>query len=181
MDWLTTEENVVTLWREGRYPDAIQVLDRFLSARPAEDEISLALAYRGESHDRLGQLESARADLMRAKSLTSFGTYSSYALSLKLGGLCEAMEALADARQHYVEALQVILSALDLSGGTALACLLRLSGSRPLSDQETQLVEAVVRKSWAVLAIPGEPEVTDLVKAAAILQEHQGHRVGNAQ
>jgi hypothetical protein len=172
------EVRIVTLWRNERCSDAVSELDRFLCSAPPLEEAREALAYRGETHARLGDLDAAKRDLGRAKSLAPDGSYGLYTLDLRLGGLHEETESWADARKHYVTALRTVLEGVDLSGGTALACLLRLSKCCALSDEEVRLAEKVIEKSWAVLDLPGEPELRDLGRASTILQERQGRRVG---
>jgi hypothetical protein len=153
-------------------------LDDFLSLHPSEQLVQQALSYRAETEALQGDLVAAKVDFLKAVQLTPSGSYARYALHLRLGRLGEESGSLSDARTHYLKAMRTVLHGSDLSGGTALACLLRLSEDHPLTKKEVQLAEKVVRQSWKALGIHGAPKTKDLRGAAKILAERQSRSTG---
>lgn len=177
-EWPIIERRIAALWRKASYAQALSELNTFLASEPTKEVARRALAYRGETHARCGEIDAARTDLGRAKRHAPNNSYERYALELRLGRICEDAGYLREARTHYLNAMRTVVRAVDLAGGTALACLLRVSRAPVLSKKEARLAESVIQRSWEVLGLPGKPEVRDLARAVTMLEEKQGHRVG---
>ena len=76
-----------------------------------------------------------------------------------------------EALSWYRSALHTCLDGEGISGGTALKQFLALSGQQGITSRDKELCARVVRRSWEVLALPGEPELTNVAAAIEAIRD----------
>jgi tetratricopeptide (TPR) repeat protein len=171
--WLNTQRSAFQAKLAGRLPDAIDILSRFISDHVDSPVINEALALRSLIYEDLGDLDRARDDLIRALALTAYPSYLRFTLQLSLAVLDEQAGSNMDAIAGYLRSLETALDEGKTSVGTALRRLLALRPVEHLAHAERDLIGRAVQQSWTILGLPGNPDLSDLKKAADVLVEAQ--------
>ena len=152
---------IVPLINERKFPSAVSEVTAFLSREMIPEVRSDALGMRANLNEHTGDLEAAAQDLLTACSLV-VSSYGRYVHELSLAGIYRKREQMDDSLSWCRTALRTCLECEGISGGSALTDLLLLCGRGRLAPQDQDLCERVARRSWAVLGLPGEPDVADL-------------------
>lgn len=159
----------LALKQQGNYAVAISLISEFLSQELSPELQSEALGYMASFKEDSGDYEGAKKDLLSALSMCPMLSYAQYTLELNLGGISEKFGMREDAVLWYMKALATAVKGEDFSGGTALFNLLRLRDKDMLTEQEKILCSQVAQKSWKVLMLHGEPDLSYLQRVAEIL------------
>jgi hypothetical protein len=129
-----------------------------------------ALGFRAHLKEELGDLGSASEDLRAARSLVAPG-YARYVHELSLAHVCEKRKLLDDAQAWYRTALQTCVEGDRVSCGNALTGFLRLQGDKHFTPEDIQLCTQAAQRSWQILALPEQPDLTDLAAVAARIKD----------
>jgi tetratricopeptide (TPR) repeat protein len=127
----------------------------------------------------LGRLDEAIADLLSSYSLIppapiGAATFAKSTIEVSIGKICEKQSKIYEAINWYKKALKTISDGEGTSGGLDLKCFITIVGEENLSDDERLLCSNVVSKSWKLLRIEEEPDLSNLLKAAEKLIQAQG-------
>jgi len=174
LSWIETQKKATEIWFAGDIAAAIELIGHYLSQSRPLDLSRQAIAFRGDLHEESGNLEIARASYLAARELSEKPDYERYTLELSLGSVAEKLGDRRSAGAWYLRALETAFLDGTTSGGSALLRLLELRVEQGLSEEERQLAENVVRQSWRLLGVEGEPSLEDLRRAARKLIEAQG-------
>lgn len=154
------------------WSSAVGIVDDFLKRSLSQRVRAEAIAFKASLLEDGGGYENARLEYLRALSVGVEKGYSKYTIQLSIGDVCERLNLHDEAVSWYLKALETCIEADDISGGTALRRLLRLQGSA-LTDEQKVLCGRVAQKSWRVLCLPGEAELSDLEKTSELLIHRQ--------
>ena len=169
--WFEIEHRMVTAWRQGNYAAAMAEIDAVLSY-PFHPEIcSGALAYRAVIKAEMGKPIDAKEGYLRAHSLSRPLGHPRFGHEMGLGYLCERQGSVEEALFWFRTALLTARDARRMSAGSALRRFLRLRGESNLTVEERTLCLTVARQSWEFLQLPGDPDTTNLEKAAGAIIE----------
>jgi|GEM_PF-5101820 len=150
----------------------MQEVDTYLEQDIPSDLRGDALAFRSSLHEDAGDWDAAVADLTAALPLAD-SAYQRYSIELTLGRLYEEAGETLEASKWYLTALETTNESGTTSAGTALLRLLNVKAEEALSTVERALATQGVTHSWELLQIEGDPELTDLKKAAELLVDAQ--------
>lgn len=167
--WIEAQKKATETWISGDMNGALELVSQYLAGVQLSDQRRQAIAFRGDLYEDAGDLEAAKNDFGLAHDLSEAPDYERYTLEIALGSVAKKMGDLEAAESWYLKALETAAVDLTTSGGTALRCLLKLRGGLSLSDDERSLVEKVVRQSWHLLRVEGEPDLVDLEGTAGKL------------
>jgi hypothetical protein len=98
-----------------------------------------ALTWRAYAKEDLGDLSGALTDLLQAHGPSDAGSYTRYTLALTIGGLFAATGEPRDSIAWYRGALETVVVAKDLSGGSARRSFLELKGEEGLAPKDRAL------------------------------------------
>lgn len=160
--WIEVQKKATEAWISGDIDGALELVSQYLAGVQPPDQRRQAIAFRGDLYEENGDLEAAKNDFGLAHDLSEAPDYERYTLEIALGSVAKKMGHLEAAESWYLKALETAAVDFTTSGGTALRCLLELRGGLSLSDDERRLVEKVVRQSWHLLRVEGEPNLEDL-------------------
>jgi tetratricopeptide (TPR) repeat protein len=164
--WYDELRKVTELQGRGDLRSAIALIDHYLASNPAPVIKSDALSFRAIALEDLGNLQAAKRDFLSAHALSQPASYARYTIELSLADLCRRLQQAYEAQAWYFKALETVAEDSTTSGGSALWRFLDLVGERSLTDRETAICRRVVRQSWELQQLSGEPELEDLRLAA---------------
>jgi len=159
----------------GDNDNAIKLLDETLGRSLELDLQVEVLQMRATLKQDMGELQDAQNDLVTALGLSQEGTYGRYVIELGLGELMKNARRNDEAKSWFRIALQTCLKGDNISGVAALSSIIEIcGGSSGLTVQDHTLCEEVVRKSWAVLKLPGVADISNLDTISELLLMEQG-------
>lgn len=164
-----TMRRCLALTAQRDYDAALALMDEILSHELEHDLEAEALGFRASLKEDLGDYQHARDDLLAALSVSEEGSYMRYTFELSLGGISEGLGRTDEATSWYRKALLTCINTEGISGGTVLKKILKLNGEDRLSDEDRTLCEQVAMKSWKLLKLPAEPNLSNLGEAAESL------------
>lgn len=160
--WYQVMRSITSLMKQGDTKTALKEVDFFLLGDIAPEVESDALGMRADLKEQLEDLEGAKNDLLTARALVG-PSYKRYVHELSLGSISQRQQNFEEAVSWFRSALQTCLDGEGISGGTALKRFFAISGRRiPPNDEE--LCARAIRRSWLVLRLPGQPDLTDFSK-----------------
>lgn len=174
--WVEVQKKVTETWADGDLAGAIGLIDRYLEGVASSDLRRKAVAFRGDLHEERGDRGAAMADFQLAHSLSEKPDYERYTLEIALGGISEMLGSLKTAEHWYVRALKTASTDPTTSGGTALLRFLKIRRNQGLAEEERLLAEKVLRQSWHLLRVEGEPDFDDLEVTVKKLVAAQGRQ-----
>lgn len=160
--------------KNKEYPEAISIMDGILSHDLNSELRSEALSFRASISEEQGDFQNAKQTLLEARSFSEEGGYGRYTIELGLGGVSEQLGLMDEATSWYYNALLTCARGVNTSGGTALKHFLKLKNEDRLTGQERVLCAQVVEKSWKLLRLDGEPDLSNLRMTAEALIQAQG-------
>ncbi len=161
-------EEALTLKTNRKYKDAIIILTNLIPTIEYSDLKSEAISFRSIIYEEIGDIESAKSDILYALSLLEKESYAKYGLEIEMGIICEKEHNTKEARSWYLRALSTAVKA-TIPGGWGLDRFFKIRNENELSQEELILCTEVVQKSWQVLKLSGEPDLTNLTKTAKYL------------
>lgn len=176
ISWFETQKKATEVWAEGDLAGAISLVNRYLEGIVLPDIRRRAIAFRGDLHEEQGSREAAKADFQLAYSLSETPDYERYTLEIALGGLSESLGDLKTADAWYIRALETASADPTTSAASGLIRLLKLRRDQGLNEEERRLVEKVLRQSWHLLRVEGEPDFDDLEVTTKKLVAAQGRQ-----
>lgn len=171
--WYEVMREGALLLSQGDIHSALLAVDGVLDSEVSPEIRSDALGFRAHLKEELGDLEGASEDLRAARSLVGPG-YARYVHELSLAHLRQKQGLLDDAQAWYRIALRTCVDGEHTSGGSALTGFLGLQNNKPLTSEDRQLCAQAAQRSWMILALPGEPDLTDLAAAASHIKDGEG-------
>jgi tetratricopeptide (TPR) repeat protein len=165
--WEKAQGRITKAWSRGDYEAALSELDALLQ-EPAFRTRDQALLYSGLIKEDRGDLAGAMKDWEEALNHTEGASYSRYVSQRHLGAAYEKVGPREEAMRWYREALRTCAENGEFAGGVALQSYLELNRGM-ISRDDLVVVEAVVRQSWEVLDLPGEPDLGDLATTIGVL------------
>lgn len=171
LEWISVQRKVLRFETVGWLDKAVEELDSFLRTRPKFDLASDALALRSVLREKQGERALAKADLLSAHALLPEANYQKYTIELSIGALCAKQNSTEEAVEWYFRALETASKDFGTSGGSALESLLELRSFASMDGDQQALCLQVVRQAWNLFGLAGEPDVTDLKRAARLLIE----------
>jgi len=153
---------------------ALSRVNSFLAGGEETPEIrSGAMGMKAELEEDLGQLENARQTLLVARDLVGPG-FGRYVHEFCLAGVFRRLGQIEEAVSWYRTALKTSLEGGGVSSGSALNAFLDLTGGpRTLTAGDHDLCVQAVQRSWRILHLVGEPDVTDLLTAVSTIRERE--------
>lgn len=171
--WIEVQKRATDEWSTGGIPAAVGIVDGFLSSQLPRDLKREALAFRAMLYEEQGDLTSAKADFLSAVALADEG-HVRCELEDSLGLISQRLGELEDAGRWFSSALRTAASDPRVAGGGPLLRLLKVRSEKELTEEEQRLAERVIRQTWRLLRIEGEPDLGDLEGTAQKLIEAQG-------
>lgn len=172
--WIEEQKVATRAWLQSDLPGAIETIDRFLATNPPLDLRRQAIGFRGSLHQEQGDLAAAKSDFLAAQALAERADFERCTLEESAGDVSHQLGDIAEAERWYLEALRTAAADPRISGGGVLVHLLKLRGEKGLNEEEGRLAEKVVKQSWHLLGVEGEPDLADLQATAKKLIEAQG-------
>ena len=163
-EWEQMQERLTKAWHQGDLDAAMAEVDGAL-AQGSSAVKGQALLYRGMIREEQGDLGRAEQDWASVVTYCGEGSYGRYVAERSLGTACEKLGTPEEALEWYRAALRTCADGGQFSGGQALHGFLRLAAPA-LSPQDEALLRSVVVKSWAVLELPGAPDLRNLTETA---------------
>lgn len=154
------QQRLVSAWHKGDLARALAEIDSVLLEGTTEMK-GQCLLYRGMINESQSSLDLAKRDWLEALQYGKEGTFLRYELEHNLGKACEGSGAVQEALSWYRTALKTCSTGKEFSGNRTLTAFMRLSGAN-VSPDDYALLALVIQKSWAVLEIPGRPDLADL-------------------
>jgi tetratricopeptide (TPR) repeat protein len=165
-----SQQRITSAWHSGNLQDAFAEIDRMLEEGTTEMK-GTGLFYRAMIAESQGHWEQVKEDSLNALQYANPGTFLRYQLEHMSGAYYHRLAITEDAVRWYQEALETCDAGSDFSGHKTLAAFMRLRGEN-ISPSDEVLVAAVAKKSWRVLDLPGEPDLTDIRGTIQRLCEH---------
>lgn len=160
---------VTFLWNRKDFDGALNVLSEILIKGDVYMR-SQALLFSGMVKQDQGFLEDSRKSWLDAIPLTNDGTFTLYLLQHNLGDSYRREGLPEKAMSWYRSAIRTCVAGDEFACDQTLTSFLFLSGDQIPEDDEAAVANAV-EKSWRVLELPGDPDLTDLRKAVTQLNE----------
>src|SRR6266568_3751666 len=117
--WWTVMRRAAPLMQKRDFAAALTEVQAFLSHEAGPEVRSDALGLRADLKERLGDLESAKADLQTARALIG-PSYMRYVHEICLGAISRKQAQIDEAASWYRIALQTCMLGERISGGSAL-------------------------------------------------------------
>jgi tetratricopeptide (TPR) repeat protein len=177
-DFNQVQQRLVSAWHIGDVAAALDEIELVLREGTPEMKAQ-CIFYRGMIRQSMGSSEKAKQDWLQALSYAREGTFLRYELEHCLGEAYEESEALKEALQWYRTALGTCSTGEEFSGNKTLVAFMRLSGDN-ISPDDKALLASVIQKSWRVLEVPGELDLTDLAASVSTLTTRFNNIVAEA-
>lgn len=172
LQWIEVQKTFTKTWRHGDFKRALAQINEFLASDPPSDLWREALGYRAWVYRDLKDSEAAEQDLRAALALAeNEAGYVTCEILDSLGFICHRHGKLEEAEAWYLKALRTAAADPRAAGGSLLLRLLELRGQKGFNKRERSLVEKVIRQSWHLLRMDGEPDLSDLTSTAQKLIE----------
>lgn len=160
-------------WSTGDFERALNRLEKILE-HGSDEMKAQALFFRGMIRETSSELPPAREDWLEALALARQGSFLRFNLETHLGNADERSQSFPEALTWYRTALKTCADGEEFSGNQALSAMLRvMKGS--FATEDSEIVARVLKKSWRVLEVPGEPNLRDLEAATIQLDQHFYH------
>jgi|GEM_PF-2209543 len=163
------QQQIVSAWHCGNFPEAFAAIDRVLKNGNAEMK-GTCLFYRAMIQESRGDWESVRQDCLKGMKYAKPG-FLRYQLEQMMGTYYEQQRIPEEAIKWYRRALVTCDEGDQFSGHKSLVSFIRLSGQE-LSQTDERLVAKVTSKAWRVLGVPGNPDLSNLPATIGKLSEH---------
>ena len=174
LGWIEVMRKVASFTQNGEFTTALSEIEAFLSRETRAELRSEALSLRADLKEQLGDLEAAKEDLLTARSLVG-RSYMRYVQELSLGRLYRMQQRLNEAVSWYRVALHTCIEGEGISGGTALKEFLTLRGQEALTVEDQALTAQVAERSWRVLGLPGQPDLTSLPRVISAIKDGEAN------
>lgn len=159
LGWVETQKSVVQTWIERGPTEAIAELKSCLDGDLSVEVKREALAFRASLFDDLGDAKKAEEDFLAAHDLACLHDLEKYSIEISLAALLKRNKTIDKAEEWYLRALRTASSDPNVSGVGTLNQLMKLRGDSNLKGTERQLAETVIKQSWTLLGLPGEPDL----------------------
>lgn len=170
MDKKVIEAITCTMKRD--YDGAISIISNILETETYDDLRCDAYGYRAGLLEKLGKLDGALEDWLTSYSLIEPNpfrdlVYRKYVTELRIGGVYEKQSKMQEALEWYRKALKTIIEGEGTSGSSALKSFIEMIGEDKLTEEDRNLCNEVVIKSWELMQtlgrIEGEPDMRNLL------------------
>jgi hypothetical protein len=178
--WAAVQEQAYSAAQNEDWDRALCVLEGF--ERFCEDSRlrCSARAFRGDLQELRGDLNAALDDYLAAHAMAEELSFERCTLEEAIAALFLRQGQQPEADAWYLRALTTASRTTGVCGISVLKALTRLRGSFSLSAHEQNLAEQVVKQSWKLRELPGEPNLTDLFQSAQTIdraiRENSRHR-----
>ena len=115
-------------------------------------------------------LTEARKEWLEALPISRTGSFVRACLEYEIGVSFETENRFAEARNYYRLAIETCAIGDEFSGNKQLEAYLALNRSKILPGDKA-IISAALSKSWRVLELPGEPDLTGPVNSIMKLCE----------
>jgi len=164
------EQRITSAWHKGDYSDAHAEIGKILRHGSAEMKAE-ALYLSGLIKQDTANLDEAQQDWTKALTYSASGTFLQQNLEYEIGHVLEQKGCPDQALDWYRLALHTCAVGDEFAADSVLAAFLRINGE-DISEPDRTVIEVAVRKSWRVLEVPGDPDLTDLPRTITRLSEH---------
>lgn len=171
MSWVAVQKSVVQTWMEQGPAKAIAGLESELDLSRSVEVRREALAFRASLFDDLGDVGKAEEDFLAAYDLACLHRLEKYSIEISLAALFKRNQAKNKAEEWYLKALRTASSDPNISGAGILRKLMKLRNDSSFKGAEKELVETVVKQSWTLLGLQGEPDLDRLSRSIHRLLE----------
>ena len=171
MHWNEVQYSIALDLQSKDLVSALRKVNSFLAAQITPEIRSSALGMKAELEEELGQLENAKQTLLSARGLVGPG-FGKYVHEFCLAGIFRKQGEIEKAISWYRTALKTSVESDGVSSGSALNAFLTLNGET-LTAKDYELCVQAVQRSWRILGLIGEPEITDLAKAVSKIRERE--------
>ena len=162
LSWIEAQKSVTEIWIEQGPKEAIAALQSFLDRGPSVELHREALAYRASLFADLGDSRKAEEDFLAAHDLARLHKLEKYSIEISLAALFKRNNAIDKAEEWYLKALETASKDREVSGAGTLYQLIKLRGNPNFEGRERLLAETVIKKSWKLLELQGEPDLNQL-------------------
>jgi tetratricopeptide (TPR) repeat protein len=176
-DFFELQQRLVSAWHKGDVAKALAEVEVVLREGTTEMK-GQCLFYRGMIREDENSLKVAMDDWVEALQYAQEGTFLRYELEHKMGEACERSGLAEEAAGWYRRALNSCLIGADFAGNRTLAAFLRVAEQG--SQEDRALFSSVIQKSWAILELPGQPDLTDFTASISLLESRFNEMVGDA-
>jgi hypothetical protein len=157
---------------------ALAAIEPLLVDETFADVRGTVLNYRAIVLLRFERFDEARADLLAAHGLSQPGTYHRFALEL---GLIEDAERRGDRIDELAWCRRAVETAANDPRSSGVGVVQRLLGLvASLSPEDREQCERIIRISWTLFELDGEPDCSDLAvvlpRLLAAYTERAGRR-----
>jgi tetratricopeptide (TPR) repeat protein len=171
--------DAITCTMRKDYNGAISIISGILDHETYADLRCDAYGYRATFYEKLGKFDKAIQDWLSSYSLVTTSAimdiaFKKYVTELRIGGVFEKQSKMQEAMDWYRKALTTVCEGEGTSGGAAIKSFLTIVGDGTLTDEDRTLCNDVVAKSWKLLHIEGEPDLSNPLMAAEKLIQAQG-------
>jgi hypothetical protein len=170
-EWMSLVVNCLPSKDREQNNNALRAVEAFLSRQTDSELRSYVLGYGAVLKEVLGDIEGARKSLILARSLIGSSRLM-FTHELGLAKLSQQQHLTEEARSWYRCALRTGLEIGDTSCAGELLGFLT-SSLEPLNAEDTSLCMKAALLSWRVLALPGEPDLADLLGVAKELRAEE--------
>jgi hypothetical protein len=176
LQWVEIQKAATRVWLQEDDPtSAIAAITQYLASEPPQVLRCEAIAFRGTICRESDELLHAKSDFLSALELAEEQNHVRFELEDTIGALSVELGDLKEADRWYSAALQTAAANPRVAGGGLLLRFLELRGEQGFTVEEQQIVEKVVKQSWHLLRVEGEPDLDDLAGAARkLLKAQQG-------
>lgn len=170
-EWNLVQMRCLKLMAKKDLTAALREINLFLNNTHPSDLQSETLAFRGLIREKMGDILSAKEDLLSAHSHSPQATYQRYTIELTIGRLSQSTYDLEDARSWYISAVETAIKDPSTSGASAVKSLLDIKEASSWSYAEKASCEKAIRQAWALFSLSGDPNMENLKETLQILAE----------
>lgn len=162
-------------WGQGDLAQALVEIDELISNVTPEMKAH-CLLFKGTIMKEQGLLKTARHEWRRAIPDSRTGSFVRACLEYEIGVSFENASLVNEARTYYRSAIETCAYGDEFSGNKQLGAYLAINNGQILPGDEAAII-AALKKSWRVLELSGEPDLTDLADSIVKLSEGFSEKV----
>ncbi|MDI1241820.1 MAG: hypothetical protein PSX80_07855 [bacterium] len=147
-------------WSQGNLGGALVKIDELIPASSPEQEAHCLLLKGSIMKDDRRLLIKAREEWLRAIPKSRPGSFIRACIEYEIGGSFEIENLIEQARSYYQLAINTCATGDEFSGQKQLGAYLGINNGSILQSDEA-MVRAALKKSWRVLELPGEPDLSN--------------------